>query len=98
MYPAKLIFVSFLPQNKQGEMVESLRALEFCPLQFKFDGTRPDLSKLDNLFALQSTETTIFQDDVEKLEKRMTVEGIAAVYQDIEWCRDYWLWSVIHMN
>lgn len=97
MYPAKLIFVSFLPQNKQGEMVESLRALEFCPLQFKFDGTRPDLSKLDNLFALQSTETAIFQDDVEKLEKRMTVEGIAAVYQDIEWCGDYWL-SVIHMN
>lgn len=65
-------------------MVESLRALEFCPLRFKFDGTRPDLSKLDNLFALQSTETSIFQDDVEKLEKRMTVEGIAAVYQDIE--------------
>lgn len=65
-------------------MVESLRALEFCPLQFKFDGTRPDLSKLDNLFALQSTETSIFQDNVEKLEKRMTVEGIAAVYQDIE--------------
>lgn len=89
MYPAKLIFVSFLPQNKQGEMVESLHALGFCPLQFKFDGTRPDLSKLDNLFALQSTETSIFQDDVEKLEKRMTVEGIAAVYHDIEWCRDY---------
>lgn len=65
-------------------MVESLHALGFCPLQFKFDGTRPDLSKLDNLFALQSTETTIFQDDVEKLEKRMTVEGIAAVYHDIE--------------
>lgn len=97
MYPAKLIFVSFLPQNKQGDMVDSLRALGFCPLQFKFDGTRPDLSKLDNLFALQSTETAIFQDDVEKLEKRMTVEGIAAVYQDIEWCGDYWL-SVIHMN
>lgn len=65
-------------------MVETLRSLGFRPLQFKFDGTRPDLSKLDNLFALQSTETTIFQDDVEKLEKRMTVEGIAAVYQDIE--------------
>lgn len=65
-------------------MVETLRSLGFRPLQFKFDGTRPDLSKLDNLFALQSTETSIFQDDVEKLEKRMTVEGIAAVYQDIE--------------
>nr|XP_034307490.1 uncharacterized protein LOC105347606 [Crassostrea gigas] len=84
VYPAKLIFVSFLPQNKQGEMVETMRSLGFRPLQFKFDGTRPDLSKLDNLFALQSTETSIFQDDVEKLEKRMTVEGIAAVYQDIE--------------
>lgn len=63
-------------------MVGALRKLGFSPLQFKFDNQKPDLSKLDNLFALQSAETVSFKNDVEKLEKKITTEGIAAVFQD----------------
>lgn len=80
MYPAKLVFVSFL--SHEGQMVGALRKLGFSPLQFKFDNQKPDLSKLDNLIALQSAETVSFKNDVEKLEKKIATEGIAAVFQD----------------
>jgi len=50
VYPAKLVFVSFLdnPQNK-GRMVKALENLGFDVLQFRLDGTRPDLTKMDTL-------------------------------------------------
>lgn len=63
-------------------MVGALRKLGFSPLQFKFDYLKPDLSKLDNLFALQSAETATFKSNVERLEKRIVTEGITAVFQD----------------
>jgi hypothetical protein len=80
VYPAKLVFVSFL--SHEGQMVGALRKLGFSPLQFKFDNQKPDLSKWDNLFALQSAETDSFKHYVEKLEKKITTEGITAVFQD----------------
>ena len=80
VYPARLIFISFLSQNSQGKMVESLRDQGFSPLQFKFDVRKPDLSKLDNVFALQSSESAKFSEDVDVFEKRMASEGIKALF------------------
>ena len=71
---------SFLSQNSQGKMVESLRDQGFSPLQFKFDVRKPDLFKLDNVFALQSSESAKFNEDVEVFEKRMASEGISAMF------------------
>ncbi|XP_061179409.1 uncharacterized protein LOC133188033 [Saccostrea echinata] len=84
VYPARLLFVSFLPKNSGSEMVGPLQNLGFSPIQFKFDGYRPDLTKLDNLFALQSTHSASFKDDVDKLDKRIESKGIAALFQDDE--------------
>ncbi|XP_062581913.1 uncharacterized protein LOC134243699 [Saccostrea cucullata] len=84
VYPARLLFVSFLSKNCGSKMVEPLQNLGITPIQFKFDGYRPDLTKLDNLFAQQSTNSTSFKEDVDKFEKTIESKGIARVFQDTE--------------
>ena len=61
VYPAKLVFASFLdnPQQK-GRMVSALESFNIVPLQFRFDGKRPDLTRLDTMFAILATETSGF--------------------------------------
>lgn len=50
VFPAKLIFVSFLENpNNKGRMVKALENMGFDMLQFRLDGNRPDLTKLDTL-------------------------------------------------
>lgn len=49
MYPAKLVFVSFLAANEQGQMATALERMGFGPVKFSFDKDRPDLTKLDAL-------------------------------------------------
>eukprot|EP01099_Mayorella_cantabrigiensis_P003834 TRINITY_DN287_c0_g4_i1.p1 TRINITY_DN287_c0_g4~~TRINITY_DN287_c0_g4_i1.p1 ORF type:complete len:752 (+),score=166.70 TRINITY_DN287_c0_g4_i1:194-2257(+) len=67
VYPAKLIFVSFLenPQEK-GRMVLSLENLGFSPIQFRLDAKRPDLTKLDGILGILSSEQKVFTQTVDE--------------------------------
>ncbi len=50
IFPAKIVFVSFLENpSEKGRMVKALENMGITPLQFKLDGKRPDLTKLDSL-------------------------------------------------
>jgi hypothetical protein len=53
VYPAKLLFVSFLPDRKDGQMVKALKTLipglEKDLIQFRLNSHKPDLRKLDAL-------------------------------------------------
>jgi len=61
VYPAKLVFVSFLENPKEkGRMVTALESLGITPLQFRLDAKRPDLTKVDTLLGLLSSETEAF--------------------------------------
>eukprot|EP00005_Dracoamoeba_jomungandri_P001536 CAMPEP_0174262220 /NCGR_PEP_ID=MMETSP0439-20130205/12847_1 /TAXON_ID=0 /ORGANISM="Stereomyxa ramosa, Strain Chinc5" /LENGTH=725 /DNA_ID=CAMNT_0015346893 /DNA_START=48 /DNA_END=2225 /DNA_ORIENTATION=- len=61
VYPAKLVFVSFLDNpSEKGRMVRSLENLGIVPLQFRLDATRPDLTKVDTLLGLLSSEGNFF--------------------------------------
>lgn len=50
VFPAKIVFVSFLDNpSEKGRMVKALESMGIIPLQFRLDGKRPDLTKLDSL-------------------------------------------------
>ncbi|KAJ3070831.1 hypothetical protein HDU98_006172 [Podochytrium sp. JEL0797] len=49
---AKLFFVSFLSVRTEGQMVVELKKLGIHAKQFRFDASRPDLSKFDELLGL----------------------------------------------
>lgn len=70
VYPAKLVFVSFLRQHSDGEMVTALKkiGLDHLVLQYVFDVNRPDLSKLDSLFGLLSSQSNSFDEEVAEEE------------------------------
>ena len=63
-------------------MVEDLEERSINPIQFKLDSTRPDLAKLDNLFGLLSSESTLtFEEELKAKESAITAEGILKVFQ-----------------
>jgi len=80
VYPAKLVFVSFLenPSNK-GRMVKSLENTGFDVLQFRLDGSRPDLTKMDTLLGLLSSESSFFPEQVVKLTEILAKGGLGAM-------------------
>jgi len=51
---AKIFFISFLPTNGKGEMVESLRSAGVACEQFRLASGQPDLSKLDSVLGQMS--------------------------------------------
>ncbi|XP_072178023.1 uncharacterized protein [Diadema setosum] len=62
----KLVFISFLHrQHAEGQMVRELRREGIHPMQFTFDGHRPDLTKLDTILGLLYTATDEFRAEVE---------------------------------
>ncbi|KAL6056360.1 Ubox domain containing protein [Balamuthia mandrillaris] len=68
VYPAKIVFVSFLENPTQkGRMVQSLENLGFNPLQFRLDSRRPDLTKVDTLLGILSSECEFFSTQAEAL-------------------------------
>jgi hypothetical protein len=80
VYPAKLAFVSFLENPTQkGRMVTALENFGFKVLQFRLDGTRPDLTKLDTLLGLLSSESSHFPVRVLELANAMRCGGLAAL-------------------
>ncbi|CAF2138561.1 unnamed protein product [Rotaria magnacalcarata] len=82
VYPAKLVFISFLDnQHDQGQMyTEFLNANVPDVIQFKFNGKRPDLTKIDNLLGLLSTDSSqTFSDQLGKLQNEFEQSNIESV-------------------
>lgn len=64
-------------------MVRELKNKGFEPLQFKFHREQPDLTKLDKLFGLMSTETATFDQEINRLETKFKLEGITKMFEGI---------------
>jgi len=82
VYPAKLVFVSFLShQHAQGQMYTQFKNANVPDvLQFKFNRERPDLTKIDNLLGLLSTgSSTSFDTNLEPLQAEFEQNGIESV-------------------
>jgi hypothetical protein len=68
VYPAEVVFVSFLENvNRKGRMVTALEAQGFSPIQFRLDGRRPDLTKLDSLLGVISLRSTFMYSEIERI-------------------------------
>jgi len=77
VYPAKIVFVSFLENPKEkGRMVKALESLNIIPLQFRLDATRPDLTKLDTLLGLLSSESSFFEDRAKDVATALQSNGL----------------------
>ena len=79
VHKAKLVFVSFLSnQTDDGYMVKKLKKAGFSDLvqQFKFDQSRPDLTKLDHMFAVLSTAGDWFEIEVQQMKAKIEAEGL----------------------
>jgi hypothetical protein len=89
VYPAKLVFVSFFEyQQSKGFMVPKLEQVGFKPLRFVFDLFRPDLTKLDKLFGLLTTETSNFSDQVRDMENTIKTKGVAKAFETVSVIKD----------
>lgn len=71
VYPAKLVFVSFLRDNKDGFMVRQLKntipGIEKDIIQFIMSQNNPDLRKLDELLNILSMDTNFYNDKCLKI-------------------------------
>ncbi|XP_046353942.2 uncharacterized protein LOC124133554 [Haliotis rufescens] len=82
VFPAKLVFMSFLEsQHAKGKMVTELQEAGFHPLQFKLEEDRPDLTKLDNLFGLLSSDSASFKDEITEMQKNITKLGLGKFFK-----------------
>ncbi|XP_060069776.1 serine/arginine repetitive matrix protein 2-like [Ylistrum balloti] len=68
VYPAKLVFVSFLAQHQRGEMCTRLMEKGFNPLQFVLNSDRPDLTKLEKLFGILASDSTSFTEELSNFQ------------------------------
>ncbi|XP_061176627.1 uncharacterized protein LOC133185443 [Saccostrea echinata] len=85
VYPAKLVFVSFLQrQHAKGQMVSQFKAEGTEVMQFVFHRSQPDLTKLDKLFGLLSAETQTFEDQIKTTEERIKTEGVSKVFKELK--------------
>ena len=69
VYPARIIFVSFLEPNQTGIMAQALRDLGISPLQFSLDARLPDLTKLDSILGLLTAEAAPFAQLVARVDQ-----------------------------
>jgi len=85
VYPAKIVFVSFLENPSQkGRMVQALENMGVIPLQFKLDANRPDLQKLDSLLGLLACESSSFVSQIQQVAAQIKEKGLLAVLQSME--------------
>ncbi len=75
VYPAKIVFVSFVPDNKDGFMVSKLKqhipGIENSIIQFRLNNTRPDLRKLDVLLDTLGMQEALFNEEYKRLFNRL---------------------------
>lgn len=86
VYPAALIFISFLDhQHDIGQMYKEFVDNKIPNvLQFKFDRARPDLTKLDSILGkLCSNSTTTFSNDVDRIESMIKENDIGTVFNSL---------------
>eukprot|EP01096_Ripella_sp_DP13-Kostka_P011376 TRINITY_DN4578_c0_g1_i1.p1 TRINITY_DN4578_c0_g1~~TRINITY_DN4578_c0_g1_i1.p1 ORF type:complete len:748 (+),score=349.68 TRINITY_DN4578_c0_g1_i1:160-2244(+) len=70
VHPANLIMVSFLSEGgRKGRMTVALERLGITPLVFRFDGRRPDLTKLDSLFGILSSFSSSFAPQAQRFSE-----------------------------
>ncbi|CAF3978135.1 unnamed protein product, partial [Adineta steineri] len=82
IYPAKLVFISFLShQHAEGQMYSQFKNANVPDvLQFKFNRERPDLTKIDNLIGLLSTGSSAsFDNNLEPLQAEFQANGVESV-------------------
>ena len=87
VYPAQLIFVSFLnSQHSAGQMYEEFVRNNVPNVsQFKFDRDRPDLTKLDSILGkLCSNSSSTFTSDVDRLENIIKTQGAVSAFQTLK--------------
>jgi hypothetical protein len=98
VYPARLVFISFLhSQHAKGQMVEPLRAAGYDVVQFKLDRvcaplaqranivqSRPDLTKLNNLIGQLSTDCTDFDTQVSRDEELLRARGLTGAFDKLK--------------
>ena len=87
----KLVFVSFLrTQHATGQMVNELHGegIHDNLIQFKLDQSRPDLTKLDKLFGLLSTETSDFEEQICEMMINMEKDGLCDTFKKLQLERD----------
>ncbi|RNA31791.1 Ubox domain containing, partial [Brachionus plicatilis] len=86
VYPASLIFVSFLnQQHSEGQMYRSFLK-ENVPdvMQFKFSRARPDLTKLDSILgSICSKSSKSFAGDLENIESNLRLNGLTKFLKEI---------------
>lgn len=85
IYPAYLVFVSFLRgQHEKGQMVTELNSIGFYPKILRLEGSRPDLTKLDDLFAqLSAATTTLFQEELHEMEEFVKKNGVSKLSESL---------------
>lgn len=87
VYPASLIFVSFLnSQHSDGQMYRDF-VRDNVPdvLQFKFSRDRPDLTKLDTILGqICSKSSETFAGHVEKLESDIKTNGLIKAFDKLK--------------
>jgi len=84
VYPAKIVFVSFLENPSiKGRMVTSLENMGIVPLQFKLDGKRPDLTKLDSLLGLLASESSLFPKQAKTLSESVRTKSLTDAIETI---------------
>jgi hypothetical protein len=86
VYPAKLVFVSFLPDNKDGYMVRQLKKImpniEDNIVQFRLNKFKPDLRKLDDLLNVLALETDNYQEQCDLLKEQLNDTGFMDLNED----------------
>ncbi|EAL69098.1 hypothetical protein DDB_G0276681 [Dictyostelium discoideum AX4] len=74
----KLVFISFIPQYSEGQMVGELRRKGFDSstlIQIPFDATNPDVSKIDGMLSSLSCESEQFKDQLDLLVTILSTVG-----------------------
>lgn len=86
VYPARLVFISFLEQPESGEMITMLKehAQDISPMQFRFNINCPDLTKLDNVFGLLSSKSEGFSKQVRNAENLFRQKDITKAVERLK--------------
>lgn len=85
VYPARIVMVSFLESTAvKGRMVQALEQFGIIPLQFRLDGSLPDLTKIDSLLGLLSSESEFFSTQSEEMAEMFEAKApLADVLQKL---------------